>query len=88
MVHSVISSRQINKDGSCYQSFLESILNVLSELQKLACCRFARSESGLLRNDGWFSNRGKPVENQAACRGGIAERLGGSSLHVLDLCRL
>ena len=51
MVHSVLSGRQINKDGSCYQSFLESILNVLSELQKLACCRFARSESGLLRDD-------------------------------------
>ena len=63
MVHSVICGRQINKDG-CYQSFLESILNVLSELQKLACCRFARSESGSLRDDGWFSNRGKPVENR------------------------
>ncbi len=66
MVHSVICGRQINKDCSCNQFFLESILNVLSEVQKLSCCRsWLVVESGLLRDDGWFSNRGKPVENQA-----------------------
>ena len=61
MVHSVIHGRQIDKDGSCHQSFLEPVFNVLCEIQKLTCCGFARSESSLLRDDGWFNNWGKPV---------------------------
>lgn len=48
MVHSVVCGRQINKDGSCYQPFLKPIFNVLCEIQKLACCGFARLESSLL----------------------------------------
>lgn len=65
MIHSVIRGRQINKDGSRHQSFLEPVFNVLCEIQKLTCCGFARSESSLLRDDGWFSDWGKPVEDQA-----------------------
>ena len=65
VVHSVMWGRQINKDGSCHQSFMEPVFYMLWEVQKLACCGFARSESSLLRDDGRFSDWGKPVEDQA-----------------------
>ena len=63
-VQSVIRGRQINKDCCCNQSFLEPVFNVLCEIQKLTCCGFARSESSLLRDVDWFSDWGKPVEDQ------------------------
>ena len=64
MVHSVKCGIQINKDGSCHQSFMELVFYVLYEIQKLAGCGFARLLSSLLRDDGGFSDWGKPVEDQ------------------------
>ena len=64
-VHRVTCGRQINKDGSCHQTFMEPVFYVLCEIQKLTCCGFDGSESSLLRDDGWFNDWGKPVEDQA-----------------------
>ena len=66
VVHSVIGCRQIHR-RLLSPVLMEPVFYVLCEIQKLACCWFARYPAcwGMLKDDVWFSDWGKPVQNQA-----------------------